>query len=123
MVPPWETVGLGRAEEGLAVETRVSLGSSRLFFANQERQTCTILEFGNYMAIARCVKCGRPEPRSSPYVASHTAQPNGGNPIVCGAKGCEQPAMIWLTTEEQEQYLKGRRIFAFATNAAKVRIT
>ncbi len=75
------------------------------------------------MALARCEKCGRPDPRNGQYTIFHHPVSTPNRAIVCGARGCEQPARIWLTTEEQGQYLSGRRVFAFAANAVKVRIT
>jgi hypothetical protein len=74
------------------------------------------------MPLARCEKCGRPDRRTSPYATFHNPASDPNKAVVCGARGCEQPARIWLTTEEQKQYLSGRRVFAFATNSVKVRI-
>ena len=75
------------------------------------------------MAVARCEKCGRPDPRTNSYAIVHYPVSNPNSAVVCGARGCEQPARIWLTNEEQKEYLNGRRVFAFATNSVKVRIT
>jgi hypothetical protein len=74
------------------------------------------------MALARCEKCGRPSGNSSPYVCFHEPVAYPHSPVVCGARSCERPARVWLTTEEQQMYVAGRRIFTFAMKSAKVRL-
>lgn len=74
------------------------------------------------MALARCEKCGRPNPDESPYVIVHEPVFSPNNVLLCGARTCERPARIWLTAEEQKRYLAGRRVFTFAMNSAKVRV-
>jgi hypothetical protein len=42
--------------------------------------------------------------------------------LVCGAKGCAQPALIWLEPKEKTAYDSGARIFeCFTGSAMKVR--
>ena len=41
---------------------------------------------------------------------------------ICGSQGCENAAYIWLTEDERNEYYDGRRVFAFATAAVKVRV-
>lgn len=72
------------------------------------------------MALARCEKCGRPNGKASLYVFS--VEPVPGNPILCSAKRCEQPARIWLSIAEQKQYLNGQTIFILARSTTKVRV-
>ena len=63
------------------------------------------------MAIARCDKCGTPQGKTLKYVQFHKLE--GGDRIICGALNCTRPAsLIWLTEEEEEQYLQGERNFA-----------
>jgi hypothetical protein len=40
--------------------------------------------------------------------------------ILCGAASCAAPAYIWLTDEEEQQYLKGQRSFQLANHAKHV---
>jgi hypothetical protein len=75
------------------------------------------------MAIARCEKCGRPRANKPPdYVQQHLpiSYPNSG--VICGTKGCENPATVWLKADEEHQYQIGVRIFDIRTNSAKVMV-
>jgi hypothetical protein len=74
------------------------------------------------VALARCEKCGRPNGNSGRYVEYRNPASHPSNPIVCSARGCERPGKIWLTVDEQNQYLNGQRVFPLAANAAKVRV-
>ena len=75
------------------------------------------------MALARCADCGRPRGRAGSYVAS--AEPLGYflTAAVCGAPGCERPALIWLTVKEKAAFDAGQRVFGLSTRAIKVRVT
>jgi hypothetical protein len=75
------------------------------------------------MALARCDVCGSPKGRTDtyPYAHSPVGHPNSG--VVCGKRGCENQAYLWLTEEEQENYKQGQRVFYLPTDAAKVRVT
>jgi len=75
------------------------------------------------MALARCRKCGKPSGRTNEYVAA--AEPHGylHTAAVCGSSGCEEPALIWLTSEEKAAFDRGQRVFSFATQTMKVRVT
>jgi hypothetical protein len=42
--------------------------------------------------------------------------------LVCGSKGCREPAHIWLEADEMASYKDGERIFeCFTGSAMKVR--
>lgn len=75
------------------------------------------------MAIARCDKCGRPRANKPPeYVAQHppVGYPESG--VICGSKGCENSATIWLKADEEQEYGAGVRIFDIRTNSAKIKV-
>ena len=73
------------------------------------------------MALARCDKCGPPKGGTVTYTHSHhpISHPNSG--LVCGR--CEGEVSVWLTDQEEKSYLAGKRVFEFATQTAKVRVT
>jgi hypothetical protein len=76
------------------------------------------------MAIARCETCGRPTANKPPEYAEHphlpVGHPNSG--VVCGSRGCANPAQIWLKLDEEERYRAGERIFGIHTYTAKVAV-
>jgi len=75
------------------------------------------------MALARCDYCEKPKGRmGNAYVVP--AEPVGypNTSTVCGREGCEHPALIWLTSEENDAYHQGQRVFGFATRTSKVRV-
>lgn len=41
---------------------------------------------------------------------------------ICGIQGCFQPGFIWLTEEENIQFLAGTRIFKYPNDASKVAV-
>ena len=61
------------------------------------------------MAVARCDKHSKPQETRLRY--AHVHQPHPELRIVCGATLCTRPALIWLSDEEQERYLRGVRTF------------
>jgi hypothetical protein len=75
---------------------------------------------GATMAIARCEKCGRPEARKPPAYVDAPRTPFPG--LVCGTKGCENDAMVWLKEDEEAAYLRGQRVFDIRTDSAKIRL-
>ena len=72
------------------------------------------------MALARCETCGPPERLAHSYPHVHT--PVAPSSIPCGAPTCVRPAFVWLTDEEQQQYLSGQRIFRL-NRAVSVQVT
>ena len=74
------------------------------------------------VAIARCEQCGRPIGRTYEYVAAR--RPIGqSSAVICGVRDCENPALIWLTAAEQQEYENGERIFPLTSfNAVKLRV-
>lgn len=59
------------------------------------------------------VKCDSHRYKDSGYFATPfepVGYPNSG--LICGAKGCEEPGLVWLTVEEEREYRSaGKRIF------------
>ena len=75
------------------------------------------------MALARCVTCGRPQGLKLNYTHSHEQISLSANYVArCGAKGCTRLAMIWLTDDEEKQYVQGIRDFRIAHHVGKIRI-
>ncbi len=74
------------------------------------------------MALIRCSQHGKPEGRTNKYVASVRPVGYPETAAVCGRKGCEEPGLVWLTTEEYVAYLKGARVFELPVAAMKVRV-
>ncbi len=81
------------------------------------------------MAIARCKDCGQPNGKAQPYeLAVHpVGYPNTAS--ICGRKGCESPAFIWLGNrydgkeKEKDDYETGVRIFGLKTDSIKVKVS
>jgi hypothetical protein len=63
------------------------------------------------MASARCETCGPPRGLKQNYTHLHTPVPSMSSSILCGAPTCNRPASVWLTDEEEQQYLRGERNF------------
>ena len=73
------------------------------------------------MALARCVKCGTPQGTKHKYAHCHKLE--GGARIMCAAVKCTRPAaFIWLTDEEEQQYLRGARSFALPSRRWPVEV-
>jgi hypothetical protein len=73
------------------------------------------------VAIMRC-EVHHPKGRKRRYTAS--VQPIGypETALVCGAKICDAPALIWLEADDKAKYDRGVRVFeAFAGSMMKVR--
>ena len=68
------------------------------------------------MASARCEKCGHPQGLKLNYTHLHTPGPSVSGGIFCAAPSCLRQAYIWLTDEEQQQYLQGVRNFRISGN-------
>lgn len=74
------------------------------------------------MALGRCKECGKPKGRTSAYVLSREPIAYPNTAAVCGSKGCENPAIIWLNVQEADAYDRGERVFPLPTAALKVRV-
>ena len=72
------------------------------------------------MALARCETCGPPRGLKRNYTHVHVASVNSG--ILCGAPTCIRSACIWLTDEEEQQYLDGERSFHYSNRAVQVQV-
>jgi hypothetical protein len=75
------------------------------------------------MALARCATCGRPQGLKLNYTHPHEQISLSANYMArCGAKGCTRFAMIWLTDDEEAQYVQSVRDFRVGHYVGKVRI-
>jgi hypothetical protein len=74
------------------------------------------------MALARCGTCGQPKGLKQNYSHFHTSVPPASNRVLCGAPACVGPAHIWLTDEEELQYLSGQRSFRISSHALSVQV-
>jgi hypothetical protein len=65
------------------------------------------------MAIARCHICSKPRANKPPEYSDLPYEPAGypDSGVVCGTKGCENSAFIWLKADEVRLYDTGKRVF------------
>ena len=82
------------------------------------------------MALVKCKAHGGAsiQPRGNdPYSATPYAPV--GHPrsaLVCGATGCEDAGLVWLTTTEEREYGTGKHVFPVGNGSikgAKVKVT
>jgi hypothetical protein len=66
------------------------------------------------MALARCKQCGSPQGLKRNYPHPHGCV---ASDIVCGAPLCIADACIWLTDEEERQFVNGQRSFQVSNHA------
>ena len=69
------------------------------------------------MALARCKECGSPQGLKRNYPHAHHC---GAIDILCGSPACTADACIWLTDEEERQYVNGQRHFQVSNHARYV---
>jgi hypothetical protein len=75
------------------------------------------------MALARCLTCGHPQGLKLSYTHPHEQISLPAKRMVfCGATGCTRLATIWLTDDEEKQYVQGVRDFRIPHHVGKVRI-
>jgi hypothetical protein len=75
------------------------------------------------MALARCETCGTPERLKNKYPHFHTLPYSVSIKILCGARSCAHRGFVWLTDEEERQYLAGQRDFRITKRAFEVHVT
>jgi hypothetical protein len=76
------------------------------------------------MALARCESCGTPQRLKYNYPHFHSFLNSVNIKILCGARSCAHVGVsIWLTDEEERQYLDGQRDFRIPTRALEVHVT
>ena len=73
------------------------------------------------MALAKCEGCGVPK-AGFKYVTFRTPLDYPKTAVICGSRGCENPALIWLTKVEEHYYELGKRVFELSIRNAKVRV-
>jgi len=75
------------------------------------------------MALARCDTCGSPQGLQRNYLHFHALIPSGNFTILCGSPTCTHPpGCIWLTEEEEREYLNGRRSFRLSKRSLHVQV-
>lgn len=76
------------------------------------------------MALARCEDCGRPEPPAFKEKYCFVVDPLGypNTALVCGRKGCSNPAHVWMDAVDAMTYQNGQRVIDLPTDAAKVKV-
>ena len=74
------------------------------------------------MALARCKECGKPQGKTRKYI--RTVEPVGypDSALICGKKGCANPALIWLEAYEWTEYRFGQTIFGPPSSSAKFKV-
>ena len=73
------------------------------------------------MALARCEK--HPvKGRTKNYVTARLPIGYPASAVVCGISACTGNAKIFLTQEEEDNYQRGQKIFAFPSSAAKAKV-
>ena len=64
------------------------------------------------MALARCEKCGSPQGLKHEYTHPHDQVSSSSKKgLLCNARKCTRLALIWLTDDEEQEYLQGVRAF------------
>ena len=72
--------------------------------------------------MARCAVCGPAVGKRVYYVLACEPLGYPESAVICGVAGCENPALIWLSAWEAEEYRKGRRVFSLSGRLPKVRV-
>jgi hypothetical protein len=75
------------------------------------------------MALARCESCGRPKGMKHDYAHFHSLPSATARSLLCGSPTCARPGSIWLTEEEERQYLCGQRSFRVSNRSVQVQVT
>jgi hypothetical protein len=74
------------------------------------------------MALARCESCGSPKGLKQNYTHFHNLASSENRTIVCGSRSCAHHGCMWLTDEEQRQYLYGQRVFHTSNRSRLVQV-
>jgi hypothetical protein len=75
------------------------------------------------MAVARCEECGPPKRKRRTYVHAHKLSSPLTEKFLCAEPHCvRQVSIIWLTDEEEQEYLKGVRSFRLTGRAGTVEV-
>jgi hypothetical protein len=74
------------------------------------------------MALARCETCRCPRGLKRNYSHVYNLVAFVNSSILCGASTCIRSACIWLTDEEEQQYLYGQRSFQCSNHAVHVQV-
>lgn len=75
------------------------------------------------MALVVCKECEPPVGSKNTYVKA--VEPLGypdDTAAICGRRDCNNPGLVWLTTQELEAYEAGERIIEIPNNAVKIKV-
>jgi hypothetical protein len=75
------------------------------------------------MALARCKTCGSPQGLKHNYPHFHTLPSFTDIKVLCGSRNCARHGFIWLTKEEEQQYIHGQREFRIPNHVLDVHVT
>lgn len=74
------------------------------------------------MALCRCLEKHKwPKGINKEYIAYVKPIGYPNTALICGRKGCENPAVIWLERNDIKNYHEGQRIFKGQTNVLKMK--
>ena len=74
------------------------------------------------MVLVRCEGHGKPKGRKQVYVQATKPLNYPDTAAICGIKGCENPGMVWLNSNEWAAYQAGQRVFEIPNAATKVKV-
>jgi hypothetical protein len=74
------------------------------------------------MALAKCKSCGAPK-AGSKYVTFRPPLNYPETALICSSRGCKNPALIWLTEEEEHYCEVGMKVFELDAQRIKVRMS
>jgi hypothetical protein len=73
------------------------------------------------MALAKCKSCGAPK-AGFKYVTFRPPLYYPKTALICSSRGCKNPALIWLTEDEEEECELGKEVFELDAQRVKVRV-
>src|SRR5690349_6215188 len=93
-----------------------------LLWFQSKSSSCCVTPRRSGMASARCETCGGPQGLKQNYTHPHDQIPLPNKHILCGGPNCARLALIWLTDEEEQQYLQGVRVFRVLSRTLEAQV-
>ena len=72
------------------------------------------------MVLCRCLSHSPPKRGDYLVYTKPLGYPNSS--VICGIKECKNSAIVWLSSDELDEYKNGVRIFNGPTNFTKVKV-
>jgi len=72
------------------------------------------------MVLCRCLV--HSPPKRGDYLAYTKPVGYPDSSLICGIKGCKNPAIVWVSSDELNDYKNGERIFNGPSNFTKVKV-